>query len=54
MMMNAIRNWTRASRDVTGPKEWKPPCSGGWRRYATDWATIKKVISPSVRLDATP
>jgi hypothetical protein len=38
----AVSDNVNQSKGDRGPEEWKPPYTGDWCRYATDWATIKK------------
>jgi hypothetical protein len=44
----AVTDNVNQSKGDRGPEEWKPPYTGDWCRYATDWATIKKTWSLTV------
>jgi hypothetical protein len=44
----AVRDSVNQAKGDKGPEAWKPPYTGDWCRYATDWATIKKKWSLTV------
>jgi hypothetical protein len=44
----AVTDTVNQSKGDQGPETWKPPYTGDWCRYATDWATIKKKWSLTV------
>jgi hypothetical protein len=44
----AVTDNVNQSKGDQGPEAWKPPYTGDWCRYATDWATIKKTWSLTV------
>jgi hypothetical protein len=44
----AVTDSVIQSKGDQGPETWKPPYTGDWCRYATDWATIKKKWSLTV------
>jgi hypothetical protein len=44
----AVRDSVNQAKGDKGPEARKPPYTGDWCRYATDWATIKKKWSLTV------
>ena len=45
---NDLTDTVNQSKGDQGPETWKPPYTGDWCRYASDWATIKTKWSLTV------
>jgi hypothetical protein len=46
--LRAVRDSANQASGHKRTGTWKPPFTGDWCRYATDWATIKKKWSLTV------
>jgi hypothetical protein len=48
LLVTAKRSQPTAATEYSRSAAWKPPYTGDWCRYATDWATSKKKWSLTI------